>query len=86
MTASPGRLGERGPFRLGHDVTVAAGARVAMSAARALAGIVVPVYLASAGYSALRLGVLFVVVGVVNALLSTAVGFLSDRAGRRAFL
>lgn len=81
-----GWLGGRGPLRLGRNVTVAAEARVAMSAARALAGVVVPVYLASAGYSAFRLGVLFVVVGVVNALLSTAVGFLSDRVGRKVFL
>ncbi|MGH9102369.1 MAG: MFS transporter [Acidimicrobiales bacterium] len=74
------------PGWFGRNVAVATGARVAMSAARALAGVMVPVYLALAGYSAFRLGLLFVVVGVASAGLSTAVGFLSDRLGRKAFL
>ncbi|MGH9104047.1 MAG: MFS transporter [Acidimicrobiales bacterium] len=74
------------PGWFGRNVAVATAARVAMSAARALAGVVVPVYLALAGYSAFRLGVLFVVVGVASAALSTAVGFLSDRVGRKGFL
>ncbi|MGH9066475.1 MAG: MFS transporter, partial [Acidimicrobiales bacterium] len=74
------------PDWFGRNVVVATSARVAMSAARALAGVVVPVYLALAGYSAFRLGLLFVVVGIASALLSTAVGFLSDRVGRKGFL
>ncbi|MGH9115818.1 MAG: hypothetical protein ACRDWW_08315, partial [Acidimicrobiales bacterium] len=64
------------------NVAIATAARVAMSAARALAGVVVPVYLALSGYSGFRLGVLFVVVGVVSAAETTAIGFWSDRIGR----
>ncbi|MGH9115873.1 MAG: MFS transporter, partial [Acidimicrobiales bacterium] len=46
----------------------------------------VPVYLALSGYSGFRLGVLFVVVGVVSAAETTAIGFWSDRIGRKRFL
>jgi MFS family permease len=86
LGGAPSRRQRPGPLRLGRNVNVAALARVSMSAARALAGVIVPVYLASVGYSALRLGLLFVVAGVASALLSTAVGFLSDRLGRKAFM
>ncbi|MGH9057214.1 MAG: MFS transporter [Acidimicrobiales bacterium] len=68
------------------NVAIATGARVAMSAARALAGVAVPVYLALSGYSGFRLGVLFVVVGVVSAAETTTIGFWSDRVGRKKFL
>jgi MFS family permease len=61
-------------------------ARILMSVARSLAGIVVPIYLAEQGYSALKLGFLFVCVGIASALMSTAIGALSDRLGRKPFL
>ena len=57
-----------------------------MSAARALAGIVVPIDLARQGFGPVALGGLFVVVGGVSALLSVAVGLLADRVGRKPFL
>lgn len=57
-----------------------------MSAGRALAGIAVPLYLATAGYSAARLGVLFGVAALTSAVMSATIGFLSDRLGRKVFL
>jgi MFS family permease len=82
-----GRL--RAALRLGwvtRDVSLLIGARTFMSAARALAGVVVPIYLALIGFSGLQLGVLFVVVALTSAILSTTVGVLSDRIGRKLFL
>lgn len=61
-------------------------ARVVMSAGRALAAVVVPLYLAQAGFSGLRLGVLFLTVGLASAVLSSLTGLASDRLGRRAFM
>ncbi len=57
-----------------------------MSAARAMAGVAVPLYLATAGYSAEQLGLLFAVVAISSACISAAVGFGSDRMGRRFFM
>jgi MFS family permease len=61
-------------------------ARVLMSASRALAGVITPVYLVLIGFSALELGALALVVAVATAVLATAIGLLSDRVGRRPFL
>ncbi len=68
------------------DLSLLILARLFMSAGRALAGIVVPIYLAFIGFSALRLGTLFVAVALTSAVLSTAIGLLSDRVGRKMFL
>lgn len=70
----------------GRNFTVVFVARVAMSAARALAGVVVPVYLALQGFSGFALGVLFFGVALFTAVLSSSIGLASDRVGRRAFL
>jgi len=61
-------------------------ARTSMSVARAIAGVVAVLYLAAVGMSALEIGVLFLVVTVVSALMSTTIGLLSDRFGRKPFL
>jgi len=61
-------------------------ARVFMSATRALAGVITPIYLALLGFSGLQLGALFTVVALTSALLSAGVGLLSDRIGRKPFL
>ena len=61
-------------------------ARVSMSAARGIAGVVTALYLAAEGFSALQLGVLFLVVTVVSAVMASAIGLLSDRWGRKPFL
>lgn len=61
-------------------------ARACMSATRSLAGIVVPIYLASSGFSGLTLGFLFTVVAIASAVLSALIGLLSDRVGRKPFI
>ncbi len=74
------------PDWMPRDVRLLIVARVAMSAARALAGVIVPIYLAQTGFSAGQLGELFGVVALTSAILSTAVGLLADRVGRKLFV
>lgn len=57
-----------------------------MSVNRALAGVLVPIYLALEGFSALELSEYVVVVALTSAILSAVIGTLSDRIGRRPFL
>jgi MFS family permease len=71
---------------LTRDVGLVVMARVFMSASRALAGVVVPIYLALIGFNAVELGALFVAVALMSAVLSALVGFTSDRIGRKPFL
>ncbi|MGC8464239.1 MAG: MFS transporter [Acidimicrobiales bacterium] len=59
---------------------------MSMSAGRSLAGVVAPLYLAALGFGGLELGELFVGVALASAVLSSAVGLLSDRLGRKPFL
>ncbi|MHB1575966.1 MAG: MFS transporter [Candidatus Dormibacteria bacterium] len=61
-------------------------ARVSMSAARGIAGVVTALYLAAEGFSALQLGALFLCVTVVSAVLASVIGLMSDRWGRKPFL
>jgi MFS family permease len=61
-------------------------ARFLLSAARAMTGVIVPIYLAEIGYSAVDLGFLFALIGVASAAISAVVGVLSDRVGRKPFL
>ncbi len=61
-------------------------ARFGMSAVRALASIIVPIYLVQIGFTASELGLLFVVVAIFSVALSSLVGVLSDRIGRKPFL
>lgn len=61
-------------------------ARIAMSACRAVASVVTALYLAAIGFSGLKIGVLFVCVTVASAVMSTAIGLVSDRVGRKVFL
>ncbi len=57
-----------------------------MSAGRALAGVITPVYLALEGFSALRLSLFVVAVALTSAVLSAVVGVAADRLGRKVFL
>lgn len=76
-----------GPFVPGgRDPSLPLVARVTMSAQRALTGVVLPIYLASLGYSAIRLAALFVAVAVLSAVISAFIGVSSDRIGRKPFL
>ncbi|MDA8201373.1 MAG: MFS transporter [Chloroflexi bacterium] len=68
------------------NVTLIIVARLFMSASRSLAGVITPVYLALIGFSALQLGEMAVAVGIVSAVLSTAIGLTSDRTGRKPYL
>jgi predicted MFS family arabinose efflux permease len=61
-------------------------ARVSMSASRALAGVLAPIYLALEGFSALRLGELLLAVALTSAVMSSTIGLVSDAVGRRPFL
>jgi MFS family permease len=74
------------PEWITRDMGLLLGARTCMSAARAFAGIVVPIYLALIGYSGFALGVLFTVVALTSALLGSCIGLLSDRFGRKVFI
>ena len=74
------------PPWVSRTLTLVWSARVSMSAGRALAGVVAPLYLAALGFGGLELGELFVGVALASAVLSAGVGLLSDRVGRKPFL
>ncbi len=61
-------------------------ARGLMSASRALAGVLVPIYLVLLGFGATALGLLFMGVAFAAVVLSYSVGVLSDRFGPKPFL
>jgi MFS family permease len=68
------------------NLRVVLAARVAMSAARAIASVVTALYLAAIGFSGIEIGALFVGVTAASALMSSGVGLLADRVGRKPFL
>jgi MFS family permease len=51
-----------------------------------MAGIVVPVYLAVLGYHGFLIGILFTATAITSAVLSSLIGWFSDRIGRKIFL
>lgn len=61
-------------------------ARLVMSAARSIAGVVTALYLAAEGFSAVQLGLLFLCATAASAVMASAIGLLADRFGRRPFL
>jgi MFS family permease len=68
------------------DIDLVIAARIFMSVGRALAGVVTPIYLALEGFGSVELSIYIMVVAAGSAFLSTAIGTLSDRIGRRVFL
>ncbi len=74
------------PEWMNRNMAVVMAARGSISVARALAGVVVPIYLAMQGFSAFKLGILFLAVALTSAVLSSLIGLLSDRIGRKPFL
>src|SRR5579883_2940546 len=74
------------PAWISRDIGFLLVARGSMSAVRALASIVVPIYLALLGFNALLLGVLFTATALVSAAMSAMIGMLSDRLGRKPFI
>lgn len=73
------------PDWINRDIGFLLVARSSMSAVRALASIIVPIYLALLGFNALLLGILFTATALVSAALSSLIGLLSDRFGRKLF-
>jgi MFS family permease len=86
-TSSP-RTGRWSRLRIpgGRDAGLLLVARVVMSGQRAFVGVVVPIYLARRGFSAAQLGLLFSVVAMTAAVMSTAIGIGADHLGARRFL
>lgn len=74
------------PTWLSRDMRLLLLARACMSVARALAGIIVPIYLTVLGFNALTMGLLFLAVALTSAALSSLSGLLSDHIGRKPFL
>ncbi len=61
-------------------------ARASMSTARALAGVTLPVYLATLGYNGAQLGILFALTSIFSGGVAVLVGLMSDRVGRKPFV
>lgn len=74
------------PAWVDRNLSLVLAARGAMSAARAVAGVITALYLASQGFSALRIGMVFLGVALAGAAMSTGVGLASDALGRKPFL
>jgi MFS family permease len=74
------------PVWLSRDLVLLFGGRGLRSLTQAYLAIIVPLYLARLGFSAEQLGIVFTAAAVASALLAAAVGFLSDRFGRKTLL
>jgi MFS family permease len=74
------------PGWVDHNLWIVLTARFTMSAARAIAGVVTALYLADEGFSAFELGLLFLCVTLVSAVMASGIGMVSDRIGRKPFL
>ncbi len=57
-----------------------------MSVARAIAAVVTSLYLSAIGFSAVKIGLLFVGVTILSATMSALIGLLADEWGRKPFL
>lgn len=74
------------PKWIDSNLRIVLGARLAMSAARGIAGVVTALYLAAEGFSAIELGALFLCVTATSAIMASVIGVFSDRFGRKPFL
>lgn len=79
------RAGPLGLLRLS-QVRFITTARVSMSVARSMAGVVVSVYLAERGLNGLEVGSIFAAVALSASGMSSLIGLLSDVVGRKWFL
>ncbi len=77
--------GWRGTLR-SRNLTLVFCARIAMSVSRAIAGIAVPLYLAALGFSAFKLGILYMVVAFTSAIMSSFIGFTTNRYGAKLYM
>lgn len=87
MGAERGHLPEwlRPPW-LDRNLAVILAARTAMSCGRAIAGVITALYLSAEGFSAVRIGLLFLCVALASAVMSSVIGLASDAVGRKVFL
>jgi len=87
MTAKPRAFAEavRPPW-MERNLAIVLGARASMSAARSVAGVITALYLSAEGFSGLRIGMLFLCVALASAVMSSAIGVVSDALGRKVFL
>ncbi|HZO83436.1 MAG TPA: MFS transporter [Candidatus Binataceae bacterium] len=74
------------PAWLNRDLALLFVGRALRSLTQSCLTIVVPIYVAFLGFGALDLGYLFTAAALASAALAAAVGFLSDRFGRRNLL
>jgi len=74
------------PDWMSRDVTLLLTARATMSTGRALAGVVLPVYLATIGFNGAHIGLLFGIMSIASAGIAILVGLLADRFGRKLFV
>jgi MFS family permease len=74
------------PAWLNRDLALLFAGRGLRSLTQGYLSVIVPLYLALLGYSAVQLGVVFTASSVASAMLAAAVGFFSDRYGRKTFL
>jgi MFS family permease len=79
--------GRKNPFAgLNRNLALLFSGRALRSLAQGYLVIIVPLYMAQLGFTAVQLGILFTASSIASALLSAAVGILSDRFGRKTFL
>ncbi len=57
-----------------------------MSISRAIAGIAVPIYLATLGFNGFELGILYLIVALVAAGMSSGIGFATNKVGAKSFM
>lgn len=76
----------RAPEWLTRDIALLLTGRAFRSLSQGYLTILVPVYLAGAGYSAARIGVVFTAGAVGSMLLTAGVGVFADRVGRKPIL
>jgi MFS family permease len=76
----------RTPDWLTRDITLLLCGRALRSLSLGYITVLVPVYLARAGYTAMRVGVVFTAGAVGSIVLTAAVGLLADRIGRKPLL
>lgn len=79
-------LHPRIPVWVDRNLRIVLVARWTMSIARAIASVVTAIYLAAIGFSAVEIGVLFVGVTIMSAILAALIGLVADRWGRKPFL
>src|SRR5690348_15469299 len=74
------------PHWLNRDLRLLFAGRGLRSISQSYLAVIVPLYLAHMGYSAVRIGVFFTFGAVGSMTLTAAVGVLSDRFGRKLLL